>query len=158
MKYNLQLKPITDEDQPFLMEVYASTRAQEMRLTGWDDVQIARFMAMQFSAQHSHYVNHYPRAEFSVILVDSQPAGRLYVERTSQEIRIMDICLLPGFQGRGIGYHYMRRLMDEGQLRGLTVSLHVEKNNPAKLFYDRLGFEVAEDRDVYWFMAWKSNT
>ncbi|MCK5146164.1 hypothetical protein KAR48_05375 [bacterium] len=36
-------------------------------------------------------------------------------------------------------------------------NLHVKKNNPAKHFYDRLGFKVAADREVYWFMEWQPN-
>ncbi|MCK5146160.1 GNAT family N-acetyltransferase [bacterium] len=146
---------MTDEDLPFLMEVYASTRAEEMRLTGWNEIRIAEFISMQFNAQHKHYTQYYPNAKMDVIYVDGEPAGRLYVEHTTKEIRIMDICLLPEFKGKGIGYHYMQQLMDEGKEKCLPVSLHVEKNNPSKSFYDRLGFKVLEDREVYWFMEWK---
>lgn len=155
MKHVLSLTPVSDVHMPFLLQVYASMREEEMRLTGWHERQVADFLNMQFNLQHQHYVKYYPNAQMDVILVNGQPAGRLYVERTSKEIRIMDICLLPDFRGRGIGYHYMRQLMDEGQEKSLIVSLHVEKNNPSKRFYDRLGFTIAEDRDVYWFMEWQ---
>ena len=52
---------------------------------------------MPFDAQHAYYQEHYAGAAFDVILVDGQPAGRLYVARESDEIRIIDIALLPEY-------------------------------------------------------------
>ena len=63
---------------------------------------------MQFDAQHAHYQEHYAGAAFDVILVDGQPAGRLYVAREADEIRIVDIALLPEFCNRGIGTTLLR--------------------------------------------------
>jgi GNAT superfamily N-acetyltransferase len=45
----------------------------------------------------------YAGAAFDVILVDGQPAGRLYVAREDDEICIVDIALLPEYCNRGIG-------------------------------------------------------
>jgi len=33
---NLDLQPVRPEDEPFLFELYASTRGDEMALVGWD--------------------------------------------------------------------------------------------------------------------------
>ncbi len=155
MKSNIQLRTITEEDMPFLMEVYGSTREEEMCLTGWSKLQIAQFISMQFNAQHVHYNRFYPNAAYNIIVVNGQPAGRLYVDRTPNDLRIMDIALLPQFKRKGISNHFLRQLINEGGRTNTPVSLHVEKNNPAKKLYDRLGFEVVEDRDIYWFMEWK---
>ncbi|WP_245262846.1 GNAT family N-acetyltransferase [Mesorhizobium sp. LSHC432A00] len=40
-------------------------------------------------------------------------------------------------------------LIDEAAAAGKSVSIHVEKNNPARRLYKRLGFTVAEDKGVY---------
>ena len=58
---------------------------------------------MQLDAQHTYYQEHYDGAAFDVILVDAQPAARLYVDRQDDEIRIVDIALLPEYCNRGFG-------------------------------------------------------
>lgn len=87
-----------------------------------------------------------------MIVVGGESAGRLYVARWKEELRIVDIALLPDFRGRGVGTALLRRLMDEADAAGKPLSIHVEVNNPARSLYDRLGFEEVEDRGVYVFL------
>jgi ribosomal protein S18 acetylase RimI-like enzyme len=152
--YNLSLVPIRDEDNSFLFRLYCSTREEEMRLTDWPENEKLEFLKMQYALQHHHYTTYYPDASFQKILVDGQDAGGLYVERWEREIRIMDIALLPEYRGKGIGYHFMRQIMDEAQARQSAVSLHVEHFNPALQFYERLGFLKIESTGVYHLMKW----
>ena len=93
----IALRPIVPEDRSLLLAVYASTREPELAAVEWDAAQKAAFVEMQFDAQHAYYQEHYAGAAFDVILVDGQPAGRLYVAREDDEIRIVDIALLPDF-------------------------------------------------------------
>ena len=118
----------------------------------WDDVQTNAFLRMQFDAQDAWYRESYPGATFDVILVDGEPAGRLYVHRGASEIRIMDIALLPEHRGAGIGTQLLRDLLEEGSQTGKRVSIHVEKHNPALRVYARLGFVPVADRGVYLLM------
>jgi ribosomal protein S18 acetylase RimI-like enzyme len=46
-------------------------------------------------------------------------------------------------------------LREEARRDGLSITLHVEENNPARLWYERLGFVKLEARGVYWFMRWQ---
>lgn len=150
----ISLRPVTVADADFLCAVYASTRADELAVTGWTDEQKAEFCQMQFTAQDAHYRQHYPTAEFSVVEHDGTPAGRLYVDRWSKEIRIMDIALLPAHRGRGIGTQLLRALMTEAEAAQKLLSIHVERMNPALRLYERLGFKMAEDKGVYLLMEW----
>ena len=50
------LRPITELDREFLYQDDASTREEELEVTGWDDVQKATFLQMQFDAQHTFYL------------------------------------------------------------------------------------------------------
>jgi len=43
----------------------------------------------------------------------------------------------------------LSELLDEGARSGKCVSIHVEKNNPAKGLYERLGFAPVADQGVY---------
>ena len=144
-----RLRPARAEDRDFLLRVYASTREEELRLVDWSDQQKAAFVQQQFEAQDAYYREHYDPATFDVIEVDAEPVGRLYVARWEDEIRIMDIALVPEHRGRGIGTALLRDLLDEGAGTGKRVSIHVERDNPALRLYERLGFAPIEDRGVY---------
>ena len=136
-------------DRAFLLQVYASTREEELRLVDWSDEQKAAFVQQQFVAQDAYWREHYFPATFDVIEVDGTPAGRLYVARWEDEIRIVDIALLPEHRSHGVGTALLRDLLDEGARTGKRVSIHVEKNNRALGLYERLGFMPIEDRGVY---------
>jgi ribosomal protein S18 acetylase RimI-like enzyme len=134
--------------------LYASTREQELTVVPWDDAQKAAFLRMQFDAQHAYYQEHYEGAAFDIILVGGQPAGRFYVERASEEFRIIDIALLPEYCNRGIGTTLLRGLQSEAAAADKPLRIHVERFNPALRLYERLGFRLVEDRGVYLFLEW----
>jgi ribosomal protein S18 acetylase RimI-like enzyme len=150
----LTLRPVEEADEPFLYRVYASTREAELALTGWDEGQREAFLRQQFDAQQAHYGQHYRDAAFQVVLRDGVPAGRLYVARWADEIRIVDIALLPQFRNAGIGTALLRGLLEEGATTGKRVSIHVERFNPALRLYARLGFRLVEDKGVYLLLEW----
>jgi len=151
------LRPITPGDDSFLAGLYASTRAEELSVTNWSDEEKAVFCRRQFDAQSAHYVENYPGASLQVIERAGELIGRLYVARWEREIRIMDIALLPARRGTGIGTQLLRELQDEARAAGKTLSIHVERFNPALRLYERLGFQMAEDKGVYLLMSWESD-
>jgi ribosomal protein S18 acetylase RimI-like enzyme len=151
----LSLRPIQPQDDEFLCRVYASTRAEELAVVDWSEEQKAAFLRMQFEAQHRYYQENYEASRFDVVLVDGEPAGRLYVARWPEEMRIIDVALLPAFRGRGIGSALLSRLREEAATKRLPLRIHVEKANPARSLYERVGFRVIADRGVYDFMEWR---
>ena len=150
----ISLRPITPEDVSFLAALYASTRTEELAITGWSDGEKAVFCRRQFDAQSAHYQENYSGASLQVIERDGVPLGRLYVARWEREIRIMDIALLPEHRGTGIGAQLLRELQDEARSAGKTLTIHVERFNPALRLYERLGFQMVEDKGVYLLMSW----
>jgi ribosomal protein S18 acetylase RimI-like enzyme len=150
----VSLRPITPADVSFLAGVYASTRAEELAITGWSDEDKAVFCRRQFDAQSTHYAANYPGALFQVIERDGVPIGRLYVARWEREIRIVDITLLPESRGAGIGTQLLRDLQDEARAAGKSLTIHVERFNRALALYQRLGFRQVEDKGVYLLMKW----
>jgi ribosomal protein S18 acetylase RimI-like enzyme len=145
----ITLRPASSDDRDFLLQVYASTREEELRLVDWSAEQKAAFVRMQFEAQDAYYREHYHPASFDVIEVDAEPVGRLYVARWEGEIRIVDVALLPEHRGRGIGSTLIRGLLDEAAATEKRLSVHVELNNPARRLYERLGFAEVADRGLY---------
>jgi ribosomal protein S18 acetylase RimI-like enzyme len=152
------LRPVRSSDRPFLAQLYASTRAEELAVLPWPEEQKAAFVAQQFEAQDAAYRTCYDGATFEVIEVDGEPAGRLYVDRTVGEIRVVDITLLPEYRGSGVGTALLRGLLAEADAGGRRVTIHVERFNRALRLYERLGFSVVEDKGVYLYLERYANT
>ena len=155
MQDNISFRPETDDDLEFTARLYASTREEELRPVPWPDEQKAAFLRQQFDAQRLHYRTHYDHAEYSIILSDGQPIGRLYLNRLPGDIRVVDIALVPEYRGRGIGARLMQNILDAAADEGKSVSIHVEIENPAMRLYERLGFKQIDTYGVYHLMEWK---
>ena len=154
MRESVSFRPIGPQDMDFLAALYASTREDELSVVDWSEEEKVKFLRMQFDAQHAHYQEHYPDAHFDLILYDGKPIGRLYVERMKDEYRLIDIALVPAYRKKGLGGELMRELLDRAADENVAVRIHVEKFNPALRLYERLGFRVLKDKEVYLFMEW----
>lgn len=151
----LSLRRVADTDLPFLAELYASTRREEVAQVPWSEEQREAFLRWQFDSQHRHYRQYYPDCELLVVERQGERIGRLYVDRWQDQIRLVDISLLPEHRGHGLGTAILRRVLDEGRERGLPVTIHVEYNNPAMRLYRRLGFRILDDEGIYHLMEWR---
>jgi ribosomal protein S18 acetylase RimI-like enzyme len=149
---NVTLRPATDADLDFMHRLYATTREDELRQVSWTDEQKAAFVSQQFHAQHQYWHENYTDTSWDVVVLDGEPIGRLYVARWPDDIRIVDIALMPEHRGGGVGTRLLRDIMAEGDASGRKVSIHVEIFNPARALYERLGFVQAQERGVYLLM------
>jgi len=149
---NLFLREVTPEDEPFLLEVYASTRIQELEGFGWDDNQKQAFIKMQFLARERTY----PRTDDRIIVLDGRPIGRMLVDRNEGGILLRDIALLTEYRNAGIGSRLIQDLMKEATAAGKPIELHVVSTSPAVRLYERLGFRSsdAEPEVAYLEMKW----
>ena len=154
----LSLRRILDSDLPFLEELYASTRQEELAQVPWSAEQKRGFLRWQFVNQHQYYQQYYPQCEFLIVERTGadgvERLGRLYVDRWPDQIRLVDISLGPEFRGRGIGRMLMEGILAEGRTSGKRVTIHVEHNNPARGLYDRLGFRHVDTNGIYHLMEW----
>jgi ribosomal protein S18 acetylase RimI-like enzyme len=150
------LRTIRPEDEAFLSQVYASTRAEELALVAWDDEQKQAFLQMQFNAQRLSYQQQFPQAEYQVVMRGEIPAGRLIVDRSDEVVLLIDIALLPEHRNAGIGSSLIRDLQAEAAQAERPVRLHVENFNPAFQLYERLGFTRVAENGFYWLMEWRA--
>lgn len=152
---NLTLRTITKEDEPFLLSLYALTRAAELALVPWEQEQKDAFVKMQFLSQCEHYQTHFPDASYDVILLDEQSVGRLYVLRDEEQIRVMDINLMPEHRGKGIGKHYIKILKNEAETQSKPLRIFLEINNPYMSLFENWSFKnVRCDDGFYFLMEW----
>jgi ribosomal protein S18 acetylase RimI-like enzyme len=149
---SVTLRPITSDDMDFLLRLYSTTREDELKQVPWTPEQKAAFVHQQFWAQHQHWQENYTDTSWDLVLLRGSPIGRLYVARWADDLRIVDIALIPEHRGSGIGTRLIRSIFDEGDASGRRVSIHVEVFNPARRLYERLGFVQVEERGVYLLM------
>ncbi len=156
---NIRLRKVNDNDHAVLLEIYASTRAEEMKqIPQWTELMKKEFLKQQFTAQHIHYQNNYPGADFWILERNKKPIGRLYVCEyyENKTLRIIDITLLPAYRDKTYGSGILKDLIKKAEEYGLPLSIHVESFNPARRLYERLGFrKISETNGVYHLMEWK---
>ena len=154
VRHGLTSRVITEADQPFLRQLYASTREEELAVVPWSEEEKQAFLAFQFKAQHSFYQSQFKQADFWIIEQAGVSIGRLYLDRRSDEIRIIDIALMPTYRDRGIGTALLNIILAEGRAKNQPVRIHVEHNNRALNLYRRLGFRQIDEEGVYYLMEW----
>jgi ribosomal protein S18 acetylase RimI-like enzyme len=150
----LSQRPVTGEDQRFLLELYISTRADEFAPLGWDQRQLEALLKMQFEAQRNSYRMYYPDAEQSIIQHERQDVGQMTVDNSAGRVFLVDISILPQFRNRGFGSSVITSLLNDSQLQGKSVTLNVLPNNRALSLYSRLGFDKVGETDTHWEMVW----
>jgi ribosomal protein S18 acetylase RimI-like enzyme len=152
----VELRPVSESDNEFLLKVYESTRADELAQVEWAEGQREVFLRWQFDLQRREYDTRFPDADYRVIVIDGQPAGRIWTGADDEQIRLLDIALLPEFQNRGVGTTLLERLKSEAQNAGKALRHMVfVLNNNADRFYERLGFKKIEDFGAYKHMEWR---
>jgi len=146
------------DGEALLFQIYASTREEELNLAGWDLPTRRAFVEMQFKAMRQGYGSTFPQAEFSIILRNGIPAGRLVVNRDDDEIRVVDIALLPAFRNQGIGSILLKGICAEAFRSHQPVRITVLKNHRSIRLYQRLGFVRVQDSGAYDLMEWRPET
>ena len=151
----ISLRPAGEQDEPFLLRVYAATRTKELSQVPWSDAQKQAFVRMQSDAQILHYRSHYPGAQFQVILLDGEPVGRLYLAKLESELRILDIAVVPERRKMGIGTLVLEGVRRDASDMGLTVTIFVEPYNQSLQLFERLGFSRIHEDAFNILMEWK---
>lgn len=149
------LRAVMVGDAEFLLQLYASTRQEELDATGWDLHQRAAFLQMQFQAQQAGYREMFPEARFQMILRNGERIGRRIVNRTPEEFRLVHLALLPAHRGGGIGTAIIGEILAEAASARHPVRLHVLKESRALRLYTRCGFRKTGESGCYDLMEWR---
>jgi len=93
----------------------------------------------------------------SIIVIDGSDVGWLQVGESSDAIYLGQLYLAPELQNRGIGTAIVTELRDKARQAGKALTLDVMKNNRARFFYERLGFQVIGQSEHKLKMRWQDN-
>jgi len=137
------LRQSSPADGPFIYAVYEATARVQVEDAGrkWLGERM-REKASQEAADTST----------RIVECEGVECGFFGVEVGDTEIRVQSLFLLPEYQRRGIGNRLMSIVLSEANERGLPISLHVATYNPARAFYERLGFAVQEEMQGHYLM------
>ena len=142
-------------DEPFLLRLYASTRADELARTGWSDARREEFVRSQYQARRADYAANYGAAERSILYTAGGDIGSVIVHPTPAEIRLVDLAILPKYRNRGIGRQVIINLQRRAEAAGVPVRLSVAKTNRAQKLYRSLGFKLTGRAGAYLAMSWR---
>jgi ribosomal protein S18 acetylase RimI-like enzyme len=151
---SISLRPVTTDDEGFLLEIHKSSRGDDLRGLGWTEDRINEFLGMQYDAQQRFFESEYKRAADEIILFAGESAGRLVVERREHEVRLIDVALLPEHRNRGIGSFLIRKLQDEARRERKPLRLQVIRFNRAVNLLERLGFVRTSETGTHFQMEW----
>jgi GNAT superfamily N-acetyltransferase len=140
---NWTTRQATAEDKEFL---YVVNRA------AYEDVVRKQFGQWDEAWQRQHFEETWTPETFEVVEKAGRRIGALSVSRTSEEVRIIEIQLLPEFQGKGIGTVLLQRELRFADERALPARLQVLRQNRARTLYERLGFRVCGETDTHFLM------
>ena len=151
------LRPAAPRDDGFLASLYASTRDEEMALVPWNEDEKNQFLDFQYRAQATSYETRFPNSDHRIIVVDGVPVGRIWTDEWEEEIRLLDIAILPQFRGTGIGSELLRNLQSRARSADKALRHSVRIGNAAAIrLYERLGFTIYEEYDfeTHHLMEW----
>ncbi len=139
----LRLRKATADDCEFAYRTKkAAFREYVEKVWGWDEDEQRELHQQRFNAQ-----------DFRVISLDGKDVGIMAVLLQGDCLKLNQLFLVPGHQGKGIGRECMLRIMGEALELGLPLRLSVLKANPRALaFYRRLGFVRTGETDTHILM------
>ncbi|WP_093299145.1 GNAT family N-acetyltransferase [Sphingomonas sp. NFR04] len=154
----ITLRAASPEDLPALASLYTQLRMPELLFHPWPQAQKQAFVDEQFCLQHCHFVRRHPRADFWIVLREDAPIGRLYLDRSRPEWRIVDILLAPAWRGQGVGtglITWVQQSAASAGARDIALAVAVD-NRGAHALYARLGFRDADAGDgLHQPMRWR---
>lgn len=152
----ISLRAANEEDKEFLLELYKSSRGDDLRSLSWEESRIGEFLDMQYEAQQRFY-EEYKQADDDIIMLRGKPVGRLIIERRDHEIRCVDIALLLEHRNAGIGAFLIGQLQDEAKRTTKPLRLQVIRFSPAVSLFERLGFVRTSETGTHFQMEWTPN-
>jgi ribosomal protein S18 acetylase RimI-like enzyme len=95
------------------------------------------------------------RGIFFKIYADDVLVGAVAYEQHETHIQLEEIYLESERQNQGLGTEVLKRFVDQSKSLAKPIRLHVLSSNPARRFYERLGFTIARSTPKVKFMEYK---
>ena len=80
----------------------------------------------------------------NIVLVEGNRVGVITISDWKNQLHLTFIALLPRYRGRGLGSQLIEYAQNKAKIEHKPLSLQVLRNNSARLFYEKHGFEVCD--------------
>lgn len=154
----IHMRKENDDDLHFLLVLFELTRADTLNLIPLPTEQKQLLLQQQFKAQQRGFLARFcsPPLERWIVEIDDTAIGRLYLQHTDYDLRIVDIAILPEAQRQGVGTALLHQVFAVAEREKKSVSLSVDASNTARWLYERLGFHVISEAPPYLNMMWRA--
>jgi ribosomal protein S18 acetylase RimI-like enzyme len=142
-----ELRPATPADYAFLYDLHVATmKPYVAQVWGWDE-----------ALQAERFRQHFDSSRLRIVVVDGQQIGMLEVEERPSDLFLVNLRILPQFQGRGWGTYIVHNLLRQAQEAGVPLTLQVLiVNQRARQLYERLGLRVIQETPTHYRMSTRS--
>lgn len=142
---NYTLRNVTETDKSFIYNVKkASIYDYVDKIWGWDE----EYQTIDFE-------NDFNTEYFRIIVVDQKDIGFVQIYEDSLNINIIEIHIIPEYQGNGIGSSIIKAIIKQAveKRKSVNIGTFID-NNRAKRSYERLGFKVIRITDTHYEMKY----
>ena len=144
MNENIKLVLYTDEDYEFVYEVKknAYKKYVEQCWGKWDDIdQKNRFKESIKMAYDRTYI----------IMFNNEKVGFYQGQLVNEQTYFIEnICVIPQYQGKGIGTKILKDKLEE--YKNYDIEIQYFKQNPVGNLYKRLGFIPDKEKEFHYTM------
>ncbi len=99
--------------------------------------------------------NHFKAS--NILYIYNKPIGLLKYFEDEKTMHILDLEIMPEYQGKRIGESLLTTLQAQAKLGSKNIESNVLKSSPAKNFYEKLGFNVVSQNDNEFVMQYRNN-
>jgi len=143
----IHFRPAIDDDFHLAFKIKKQAMGQHIKAKwGWDEAFQLEFHRIRWNEK-----------PWFIILFDEEEVGTISLHPLDgNKVRVGEFYLCDGMRDKGLGSAVLKQVLSESDRKGQIVVLEVLKWNPAKLFYERHGFNVTSENDIHLFMQRKS--
>lgn len=146
----LHVRPVEATDERFVYELFCSVRGIEFEYAELSLAEKEQFLRSQFQAMHGTYAQRFPDGKHYIVVNQGEDIGRIYVNESNEEIRLLDVIIHPNQRNQGIGSQLMQQMIQHSEQTGKAIRFYVWQTNYAgQRFYERHGFKQIRNDNAY---------
>jgi ribosomal protein S18 acetylase RimI-like enzyme len=149
------LRPEGPRDEAFLRRLILDTIAGELGASAWPEPMRSHLLDIQYAARRRAHGAGFSESSSQIIQTDGADAGWLVTTTLPDEVRLVEIMVVPERRGQGVGTAAIRQVLDAAAEAAKPVRLAVNVTNRAAIgLYERLGFHRIDGDEVQHFMEY----
>lgn len=143
MLINYDLRQSTMEDKEFIYNLKKLVLKEYIdEIWGWDE-----------EYQRKDFEMYYNPVNNKIITCNNSDIGILETSEDNDEIHIIEIAILPEYQGNSIGTNVLKQIIDNSKATDKRVKIGCFKiNREAKKLYIKLGFKQIEETLTHYIL------